>query len=501
MKALQKKYFQLRRAVIQAAKSDGTFEPYPHKFKATTSLPKFVEKYNQLDVRQSSKEKVSVAGRIHAVRESEKKLFYDLRGNMTTIQVIVDARSYQSVNKFFDDVKRIGRGDIIGCVGYPCKTEKGELSIRPEKIELLSPCLYMLPRCLRWEDAETHYRQRYLDLLIKKETVKKFHVRSRIISYIRRFLDDREFLEVETPMMGATAKPLVTHHNEHNSKMFTRIALELCLKMLAVGGIDRAYELGKVFRNESTDLTHNPEFTTCELFMAYADYEDLMSITEDMLSGMVKSLYGKYKINYQPKGPDGPIQMDFTPPFRRMAVIPELEKKIKQKLPHPSTLDSPEAVEILDQISTKHGIKCLPPRTAARLLDKLVGHFLEKECTNPTFIIDHPQVMSPLAKYHTYEKGLSERFDLFVNKMEICKAYTELNDPFVQRERFAQQAKDKADGDDEAQMVENDICIALEHGLPPTGRWGMGIDRISMLLTNSCTIKEILLFPRNLAQR
>ncbi|KAK2705755.1 lysine--tRNA ligase-like [Artemia franciscana] len=492
-------YFRKRSAAILAAQSAG-YQPYPHKFSVTIAIDDFVHKYNQLDVGQFSEEKVSVAGRIHAVRESSSKLiFYDLHGDFTKIQVMVDARIYQSMYR--KDVERIKRGDIIECVGYACKTKKGELSIRPEKMEILSPCLQMLPHHCGLKNKETRYRQRDLDLVVNNEVMKKFYLRSQITFYIREFLSKKKFIEVETPTMtaiagGATAKPFVTHYNEYNSKMFMRISPELYLKRLVVGGINRVYELGKVYRNESSDSTHSPEFTICEFYKAYADYEDMMTITEDMLSGMVKSIYGTYRINYGLKGPDGPNEViDFKPPFIRIRMFPELEKRLKVKLPHPSTLDTPEAVAVLDRISTKHGVNCPPPRTAARLLDKLVDHFLVGEITSPTFITDYPLVMSPLAKCHRTLEGLTERFELFVCKKEICNGYTELNDPFEQRKRFDQQAKDRAAGDDEAMIADENFLTALEYGLPPTGGCGMGIDRIAMFLTNSNNIKDVLFFP------
>ncbi|KAF0976745.1 hypothetical protein FDP41_004040 [Naegleria fowleri] len=485
---------------------------YPNHFSLSCSFKEFKEKYDTLQAGEKLKDiEETIAGRIISKRKASSKLyFYTIRTTndhqLFQLQIMANAENYDSTPSAEDDSNFsiintiLRKGDIVGVRGFPAKSGKGELSIVPKQITLLSPCLHQLPQKISYsegtslDDIEKRYRNRHLDLLTNHdELYNVFLTRSKTISYIRKFFSSRGFLEVETPVLseksgGANAKPFETHLNAMDIDLKLRIAPELYLKQLVIGGMDRVFELGKVFRNEGMDTTHNPEFTSCEAYQAYADYNDMMDMTEELFRGLVTEIKGSPILHV-----DGIGEIDFSKPFRRVSFVDTIEQHIKQKLPDPS---DPDAVHNLIALCKTHKI----PFTAEKvnygyLLDKLLGHFVEPECVQPTFIMDHPVELSPLSKSHRNKgQNITERFELFIGTKEICNAYTELNDPEEQRDRFRKQ-QDKKSQDDEAHEMDEAFCKALEYGLPPTGGWGVGVDRLIMLLTNNKSIRDVLLFP------
>ncbi|KAF2151895.1 putative Lysyl-tRNA synthetase, cytoplasmic [Myriangium duriaei CBS 260.36] len=500
-------YFEIRSRAIQKLRQSHNPNPYPHKFQVNYDARNFVKDFGHFKTGELKTDQIiTIGARIYNKRTSGANLcFYDVRAEGTRLQIMCQAQGSTSDRSFAEQHEPLRRGDIIGIKGYPGRTSPrnradGELSIFAQEVILLTPCLHQLPdEYYGFKDQEQRYRRRHLDLIMNENTRNVFITRSRMITYIRKFFDDRDFIEVETPMMnaiagGATAKPFKTYHNELDMELFMRIAPELYLKQLIVGGMERVYEIGRQFRNEGIDLTHNPEFTTCEFYQAFADVYDVMDLTEELVSSLVKHITGGYQTKFQTQ--HGEIyEVNWQKPWKRVEMIPALEEACGEKFPPGEELHTDETNQFLRRMLKKMKVDCSPPLTNARMLDKLVGEFIEETCVNPTFITGHPQMMSPLAKYHRSNKGLCERFEAFVCKKEIVNAYTELNDPFDQRLRFEEQARQKDQGDDEAQLIDETFCQALEYGLPPTGGWGMGIDRMVMFLTNHYSIKEVLTFP------
>ncbi|EYB68310.1 lysyl-tRNA synthetase [Deinococcus phoenicis] len=429
-------------------------------------------------------ESYALAGRVTLMRHMGKAAFADLTDEHGRIQLHFSKQDTAQ----FDATKKIDLGDIIGVTGFPFVTRTGQLTLRVTSWQPLVKSLHPLPSKFHGlQDEELRARRRYLDLMVTEGARQKFQARSRIIRYIRNELDARGFMEVEGPTLqvtagGAEARPFMTHHNALSHDFKLRISLELYLKRLLVGGFERIYEIGRVYRNEGIDRTHNPEFTMLELYWAYVDYSDIARLVEDLLSGLAQELHGAYRFGY------GGKTLDFTPPFARVDYVGALREHV------PGLDFDPLDLDRLREFSDAHfpQWKDVP---AYKLLDKLFGEFVEPLLTNPTFVMDHPAVISPLAKGHRTRPGLTERFEVFCSGFELANAFSELNDAFDQRARFEAQSARRDAGDDEAHAQDEDFLLALEYGMPPAGGLGIGIDRLAMLLTDSDSIRDVLLFP------
>jgi lysyl-tRNA synthetase class 2 len=477
---------------------------YPHYWATTRSINSIVKEFNNLESDTRLNDCIeSIIGRIVLKRSSGKNLhFYTLLVDGINFQIMSDVNSYGSKEEFYTIHSLLNRGDIVGAKGYIYKTKKGELSIVPSVMQLLSPCLYMLPHTyVGIEDKELRYTNRHLDLMLDSNIRTIFIKRHKIINYLRNYLTDRDFIEVETPVLsgmvgGAAAKPFITYHNAHKQNMFMRISPELFLKKCIIGGLNKVFEIGKQFRNEGITRVHNPEFTSIELYQVGTDYNELMDMTEHLLENMAQSVNGSYLTNWCG------TEINLQGPYKRLDMIDTLQEQIRIKLNDENfvlpDINSETATEEYILLMNRLNTKISLPHTLNRLVDGLVGEFVEPLCIQPTFLTNHPQIMSPLAKPHRIMKGKTERFELFINKKEFCNAYTELNNPFIQKSIFEEVAKQKISGDEEIPPSDYDFIEALEYGLPPTGGWGLGVDRLVMLLTGQDSIREVILFPTRL---
>ena len=473
-------------ADLQAAGRD----PYTiTKYDQTDFAAALQEEFKDLPAESETGKTVSLAGRMMSKRVMGKASFAHLRDKSGDIQIFAkrDVLGEEAYAAF----KKLDVGDVIGCRGEVFRTRMGELSVRVTGITLLSKSLQPLPEKFHGlTDREARYRQRYVDLIVNPEVKQAFIMRSRFIKFVRDFLDARGFMEVETPVLntisgGATARPFITHHNTLDIDMYMRIATELPLKRLIVGGLDRVYELGRIFRNEGMDPKHNPEFTTVELYQAYTDFNGMMDLFEDLLSSAAKELLGGYQLTWQGQA------LDLTPGWPRLPMHEAVKKYTG--LDFMAIASDEEAVAAAKSIGVELPATADP--TWGNALYEVFDQKVEEKLIQPTFITMHPVDVSPLAKRSTADPRLTERFELFICHSEMGNAFSELNDPIDQRARFQKQVELRAKGDDEAGMMDEDFLNALEYGMPPTGGLGIGIDRCVMMLTNSDSIRDVILFP------
>jgi lysyl-tRNA synthetase class 2 len=471
---------KVRRDKLEALKNSGKNPFEVTRFDGVISSEEIKNNFEELEGSQ-----VRVAGRIVSKRVMGKASFFHIQDGAGRIQGY--ARKDVMGDEPYAEYKTYDIGDIVGLDGEAFRTNAGELSVKCHSVTLLSKSLLPLPEKFHGlKDMDLRYRQRYVDLIVNPEVKETFAKRSKIIKAIRDYLDEKGFMEVETPILhgtagGAAARPFITHHNTLDIDMYLRIATELHLKRLIVGGFERVYEIGRIFRNEGMDIKHNPEFTTMELYQAYTDYNGMMELCEGLFAHCAKVLYGTTKITYQGQ------EIDLTPPWNRMS----MNDAVKQY----TGVDFASATdEQAREMAKKLGLE-VENETAGKILSMAFDAFVEEKLVQPTFITDYPVEISPLAKRKADNPKLTERFELFITSRELANAFSELNDPIDQKQRFVDQLKEREAGDEEAHMMDEDFVNALEYGMPPTGGIGIGIDRMVMLLTDSYSIRDVLLFP------
>ncbi|MDY4222366.1 MAG: lysine--tRNA ligase [Candidatus Faecousia sp.] len=475
---------RVRREKLDNLRAEG-FDPFVQtRFEVTADSAAIKENYDAMEGQS-----VRLAGRLMSKRGMGKVSFCDLQDRTGRIQLYVkfDEMEESSFNRF----KKNDIGDIVGVVGDVFKTERGEISVRVHEATLLSKSLLPLPEKFHGlTDKETRFRQRYVDLMVNPEVKRNFVIRSRFIKFMRSYLDSRNYIEVETPVLntiagGAAARPFVTHHNTLDIDMYMRIATELPLKRLIVGGMDRVYEIGRIFRNEGMDPKHNPEFTTVELYQAYADFHDMMDIAEGIISGAAQEILGGYEVDWMGE------HINLAPGWRRLTMVEAVKEYVG--IDFDAITGDAEAVAAAKEKGVE--LADAAEKTWGNALYACFDQKVEEHLIQPTFITMYPVEVSPLTKRSPKDPRLTERFELFICHSELANAYSELNDPIDQRERFVKQAEQRERGDDETEMLDEDFLNALEYGMPPTGGMGMGIDRCVMLLTGADTIREVILFP------
>lgn len=487
-----------RRRKLELLRARGV-EPYPNDFRPTHTAARIIEWYGPMDAAslQQCTDVVSVAGRMLTRRDFGKASFFHLLDRSGSIQVYV--RRDLVSEETFEIFKLTDLGDFLGVVGRPFRTRTNELTIEAQQLRLLAKSLRPLPE--KWHgltDVEARYRQRYLDLIVNPHARQVFRLRSRLIERVRAFFNAREFLEVETPMMhpipgGAAARPFVTHHNALDIDLYLRIAPELYLKRLLVGGFERVYEINRNFRNEGISVQHNPEFTMLEFYWAYATYEDLMALTEELFVTLADELKGSRVLPY------GEWTLDLTPPFRRLSIPTFLAEASGVSLESLFTLDIRairEAARKLRVVLDKDYQSHYGPAAAGHMLVDVFEAAALPELVQPTFVYHYPASVSPLARRNREYPAVVDRFELYCAQREICNAFSELNDPIDQRARFEEQLRARAAGDEEAHAMDEDFLRALEHGMPPAAGEGIGVDRLVMLFTNSASIRDVILFPQ-----